>query len=62
LPAGESRIDTKTFKNKKIRLAPVLGVIYKGSIMPVKVQVVESDDVPVMVNIRRPSWQEFLQY
>lgn len=30
--------------------------------MPVKVQVVEAPEVPVMVNIRRPAWQEFLQY
>lgn len=30
--------------------------------MPVKVQVVDGDATPIMVNIRRPSWQEFLQY
>lgn len=32
--------------------------------MPVPVQVVDTEyeTVPVMVNVRRPSWQEFLQY
>lgn len=30
--------------------------------MPVKVQVVDSEVSAVKVNVRRPAWQEFLQY
>jgi hypothetical protein len=30
--------------------------------MPVKVQVMDAEPQAVMVNVRRPSWQEFLQY
>ncbi len=30
--------------------------------MPIKVQVTDTITVPVMVNIRRPSWQQYMQY
>lgn len=34
----------------------------RGVTMPVKVQVVDTEAMPVRVSIRRPAWQEFLQY
>lgn len=30
--------------------------------MPVQVQVIDSEPSQVAVNVRRPFWQEFLQY
>ena len=30
--------------------------------MPIKVRIVQSQDEPEIIKVRRPAWQEFLQY